>query len=97
MKLFTGYRRTPPPSGVAYNPYTEAQYQGVLFDDGRVCVRWLTKVRSIGVWDSLVDFLAIHGHKGDYTTELYWHDLTGGGAWTDVDLKFIPGPAEPAG
>lgn len=37
---------------------------GVLFDDGSVCIRWRTKYRSTAVYASLSDAEAIHGHDG---------------------------------
>ena len=55
------------------NAADEPQFQGVVFDDGRVAVRWLTAKRSVSVWDNLDDMLAIHGHP-EYDSELVWHD-----------------------
>jgi hypothetical protein len=49
------------------------QFQGIEFDDGCVAVRWLTAKRSVSVWDSMEDMLAIHGHP-EYGSELVWHD-----------------------
>ena len=38
--------------------------QGFVFDDGKVVLRWLTEFKSIGIYDSLSDVEAIHGHEG---------------------------------
>ena len=77
MKTFTGYRRTPPKRGEVYDNATDRpQYEGVLFSDSRVVIRWLTAIRSISVWDSMADFIGVHGHIGEYNTELHWNDGT---------------------
>lgn len=46
--------------------------EGVEFTDGRVALRWLTETTSTGVYDSLGDVRAIHGHGG--RTEVVWVD-----------------------
>jgi hypothetical protein len=53
------------------NAPDEPQYEGVVFSDGRVAVRWLTAVRSVSVWDSMDDLLKIHGHP-EFGSELEW-------------------------
>lgn len=55
------------------NPPEEPQFEGVIFSDGRVAIRWLTAKRSISVWDSLEDMLAIHGHP-EYGSSLVFID-----------------------
>ena len=76
MKRFIGYRPNPPKEyykqGTANEP-DEAQYQGVLFDDGTVVCRWLTKFRSHSIWNSWEDFYKVHGHD-DYGTVIKWLD-----------------------
>lgn len=75
MKMFTMYRRNVPTDTHDENQRNapdEPQFQGVVFDDGRVAVRWLTAKRSVSVWDNLEDMLAIHGHP-EYESELVWH------------------------
>ena len=54
------------------NAEDEPQFEGVVFTDGRVAVRWRTAKASVSVWDCLEDLLAIHGHP-EYS-ELVWHD-----------------------
>lgn len=74
MKLFTMYRRAVPTlthDENQRNAADEPQFQGVVFDDGRVAVRWLTAKRSVSVWDNMEDMLAIHGHP-EYGSELVW-------------------------
>mgnify|MGYP001617676575 FL=1 len=78
MKLFTMYRRAVPTDTHDENQRNapdEPQFQGVVFDDGRVAVRWLTAKRSTSTWDNLEDMLAIHGHP-EYGSELVWHGPT---------------------
>lgn len=55
------------------NPPTEPQFEGVVFSDGVVAVRWLTAKRSTSIWNSIDDMLSIHGHP-EYDSELIWHD-----------------------
>lgn len=74
MKLFTMYRRNVPATTHDENQRNapdEPQFQGVVFDDGRVAIRWLTAKRSVSVWDCMEDMLAIHGHP-EYGSELVW-------------------------
>ena len=76
MKRFICYRETPPESyreqGAA-NPPNEPQFEGVVFSDGTVCLRWLTEYRSHSVWATLDDMLSIHGHP-EYDTRIEWID-----------------------
>ncbi len=76
MKTFTMYRKGD--LAVTHddnqrNAPDEPQFEGVVFSDGKVVVRWLTKCRSVSVWDSLEDMLAIHGHP-EYGSVLVWND-----------------------
>lgn len=73
MRCFTMYRRAIPGThdDNQANPPNEPQFEGVVFSDGRVAVRWLTAKRSVSVWDSMEDMLAIHGHP-EYGSELVW-------------------------
>lgn len=76
MQRFIGYRQNPPAeyqvNGAANGP-DEPQYEGVVFSDGSVVIRWLTKFRSHSVWPDYPTFLAIHGHE-DYGTIIKWLD-----------------------
>ena len=91
MMLFTMYRANVPADTHDENQRNapdEPQFQGVVFDDGKVAVRWLTAKRSVSVWDSMNDMLAIHGHP-EYGSKLIWHDT--------APLPDILGLPEPAG
>ena len=43
---------------------TGAVAQGVVFTDGTVALRWMTGLRSTGIYDSIEDVEKIHGHGG---------------------------------
>ena len=75
MKTFTIYRRIIPEhhNENQANPPDEPQFEGVVFSDGTVAVRWLTAKKSTSVWESMADLLAVHGHP-EYETEVVWHD-----------------------
>ena len=85
MKRFTAYRRNISDRSThtefQKNPDDAPQFEGVIWTDGSVTLRWLTACKSTSVWASLHDCLLIHGHP-EYGTEIEWHD---GGApveWT---------------
>lgn len=76
MRRFTMYRRNmanAPHDGNQKNPEHLPQFEGVVFSDGRVAIRWLTAKRSTAAWDNMEDMLAIHGHP-EYGSELVWLD-----------------------
>ena len=77
MKRFTAYRRNLAQRGThnadQMNAEHEPQYEGVIFSDGTVVLRWLTACRSTSVWADLDTMLRIHGHP-EYGTEIVWHD-----------------------
>jgi len=56
------------------NPPNEPQFEGVVFSDGKVVIRWLTTCRSVSVWDSFEDMMAIHGHP-EYDSEIVWGNI----------------------
>jgi hypothetical protein len=77
MRLFTMFRKgdlTATHDSNQANPPNVPQFEGVVFTDGRVAVRWLTAKRSVSVWDSMDDMLAIHGHP-EYGSVLIWNDV----------------------
>jgi hypothetical protein len=51
----------------------EPQFEGIVFTDGSVAVRWRTAIHCTSVWASMDDMLKIHGHP-EYGSELIWHD-----------------------
>jgi hypothetical protein len=69
---FIGYRPYPPAEylekGIAAAP-DEPQYEGVVFTDGTVVLRWLTGFRSHSVWSTYADFFHVHGHP-EYGTRI---------------------------
>lgn len=83
MRRFRAYRKSPP-EGYVENDYANApdepQFEGVVFSDGSVCVRWLTEFRSHSIWNSLGDLEKVHGHP-EY--ESVWE-------WPDEELEFVP-------
>lgn len=76
MRRFLGYRPKPPADylekGTA-NPPDQVQYEGVVFTDGTVGVRWLTDYSSHSVWRCWDDFDRVHGHP-EYGTRIVWLD-----------------------
>ena len=46
--------------------------EGVIFTDGKVALRWLTRYRSTALYDTIADVLNIHGHDG--STEVRYAD-----------------------
>lgn len=76
MKTFTMYRKldiSATHNENQVNPPDEPQFEGVVFTDGSVAIRWLTAKRSTSVWSCLDDMLAIHGHP-EYGSILVWHE-----------------------
>lgn len=53
--------RTGDPSGVSG---VGVVAQGIVFSDGTTVLRWVVDLRSVGVYASFADMLAIHGHGG---------------------------------
>lgn len=76
MKRFCGYRPLPPDEYVnksITNAGEAPDYEGVVFSDGTVAVRWLTQYRSHSVWANWTDFYHVHGHP-EYGTRIEWLD-----------------------
>lgn len=75
-RTFTGYRPQPPAEyagkGIT-NSGESADYEGVIFSDGTVVIRWLTAYRSHSVWACWRDFYQVHGHP-EYGTRIEFHD-----------------------
>jgi hypothetical protein len=81
VRTFTGYRPSPPEEYVdkgITNSGKTADYQGVIFDDGTVVIRWMTAYRSHSVWNNYSDFLQVHGHP-EYGTEIIFNEVTENG------------------
>ena len=77
MKRFTAYRllanELETHNEKQKNASHEPQYEGVIWTDGTVTIRWLTPLRSHAVWDNIESMLGVHGHP-EYGTEIIWHD-----------------------
>ena len=56
------------------NKPDEPQFEGVVFDNGKCVLNWLTAISSISVWNSFEDAMAIHGHP-EYKSEIVWTQL----------------------
>lgn len=86
MKRFTAYRRNisqrDTHSALHKNADDEPQFEGVIWSDGTVTLRWLTPIRAHSVWKSIYDALAIHGHP-EYGTVIEWHDDDPPHEWLD--------------
>jgi len=83
-RTFTGYRPVPPADYIVKgitNAGQEADYEGVIFSDGTVVIRWLTQFRSHSVWTRWADFFRVHGHP-EYGTRIEFAD---GGDAPDAD------------
>jgi len=86
IKRFTAYRlnisQRETHNELQRNADNEPQFEGVVWSDGTVTLRWLTACRSHSVWDNLSDCLAIHGHP-EYGTQIVWHDGGEPAEWTE--------------
>ncbi len=77
IRRFTAYRRNisirTTHNSLQKNADSEPQFEGVIWSDGTVTLRWLTACKSHSVWNNIADCLNIHGHP-EYGTEIVWHD-----------------------
>lgn len=78
-RVFRGYRNNPVPEYVEKgitNAGEKPDYEGVIFSDGTVAMRWLTEYRSHSVWATYRDFYRVHGHP-EYGTVIVFSDGQG--------------------
>lgn len=79
IQTFTGYRANPPAEykekGIT-NAGRIADYEGVIFSDGTVVIRWLTAFQSHSVWANWADFYQVHGHP-EYGTVIEFDERVG--------------------
>ena len=77
-RVFKGYRPQPPAEyaekGIT-NSGSQPDYEGIIFSDGTVVVRWLTQYRSTSVWDSWDSFYQVHGHPEYGTSIIFQGEL----------------------
>lgn len=92
IKRFTVYRRNMSQKDThnthQKNADAEPQFEGVIWTDGTVTVRWLTKASSHSVWRNIEDCLTIHGHP-EYGTEIVWHDCDPPKFWQEICARYI--------
>lgn len=101
--MFRGYRPQPREEyvgkGLTNKSLETPDYEGVMFADGTVVVRWLTEFRSHSVWASWDDFYQVHGHP-EYGTVIKWYRMVdepetmSGTAWWDASK--LPGHSDDA-
>lgn len=86
MNRFTAYRRSisgrDTHTALQKNADDVPQFEGVIWSDGTVTLRWLTACRSTSVWANVEDMLNIHGHP-EYGTDIAWHDGEVPQVWRD--------------
>lgn len=46
--------------------------EGILFSTGKAVLAWVTRYRSVAIYDSIEELEAIHGHDG--RTKIEWID-----------------------
>jgi hypothetical protein len=76
VKFFRGTRPQPREEYIGTgltNNGASPDYEGVMFSDGTVVVRWLTEFRSHSVWKDWNDFYQVHGHP-EYGTRITFYD-----------------------
>ena len=87
MKRFTAYRRDiesrETHNANQRNANDEPQYEGVIWTDATVTLRWLTPLRSHSVWPDIESALGVHGHP-EYGTWIEWHDAPPPQCWIDM-------------
>jgi hypothetical protein len=74
MITFTAYRPAPPETHTEFQKVAPDQpsYEGCIFSDGSVAIRWRTAVNSTSLWNNFDDLLRIHGHP-EYGTWFEFH------------------------
>ena len=96
IQRFTAYRRRLSDRGThntfQANPDDCPQYEGVIWTDGTVTIRWLTACGSTAVWNNIEDMLNIHGHP-EYGTDIVWHDGEAPAHWIKL-VRAWPDSAE---
>jgi hypothetical protein len=72
MRTFKGYRPNPPAEYVdkgITNSGDTCDYEGVIFSDGTVAIRWMTQYQSHSIWANYEAFQKVHGHP-EYGTKI---------------------------
>lgn len=51
------------------------QFEGIVFHDGSVAIRWFTETKSMSYWASMEDLKKVHIYAHpDYGTRIEWTD-----------------------
>lgn len=91
IQRFTAYRRNLSAVGRhsvdQSNADDKPQFEGVIWSDGTVTLRWLTPMASTSVWPSIEAAIAVHGHP-EYGTDILWHDAPEPKCWTDAIIDY---------
>src|SRR5687768_7393945 len=92
IQRFTVYRKNISQMGshnyLQMNADYDPQFEGVIWSDGTVTLRWLTECRSHSVWTNIEDCLNIHGHP-EYGTEIVWHDGKAPQFWLNKVAEYL--------
>lgn len=75
-RVFAGYRPEPPAEYVnkgITNGGWLPDYEGVIFSDGTLVLRWMTAYQSHSVWPNWDAFYQVHGHP-EYGTKIVFAD-----------------------
>lgn len=78
MKTFTVYRTNARNvvNDIEKSNYREGdlpQFEGVIFHDGSVAIRWFTETKSMSYWASIEDLKKVHIYAHpDYGTRIEW-------------------------
>lgn len=75
-RTFTGSRPNPPAEYEAKeitNSGRGPDYEGVIFSDGTVVLRWRTQYKSHSIWPNWDTFYQVHGHP-EYGTVIEFTD-----------------------
>lgn len=80
MKTFTVFRTNAKKvvNEFEQNNYRDGdlpQFEGAIFHDGSVAVRWFTETKSMSYWASMEDLKKVHIYAHpDYGTRIEWND-----------------------
>mgnify|MGYP001566963398 FL=1 len=51
------------------------QFEGIMFHDGSVAIRWFTETKSMSYWATMEDLKKVHIYAHpDYGTRIEWSD-----------------------
>ena len=79
MRSFTVYRRgdlSETHDANQVNHKDQPQFEGVVFTDGTVAIRWMTACKSTAIFADFDTLMKIHGHtdqNSKHGTEVRWH------------------------